>query len=34
MCGLNKADITYDANQPINDSRVDNIELEDNQLDE
>ena len=33
VCGLNKADVTCDTNQPINDSRVDNLEQEDNQLD-
>jgi len=34
VCGLNKAEITYDTNQPINNARVDNIEQEDNQLNE
>ena len=31
---LNKADITCNPNQPINDSRVDNTEQADDQLDE
>jgi len=31
---LNKADITCNPNQPINDSRVDNTDQEDDQLDE
>jgi len=26
VCGFNKADITCDTNQPINDSRIDNAE--------
>ena len=34
VCALSKAVITCDTNQSINDSRVDNIEQEDNQLDE